>query len=374
MTRQTILAIDNETFLIERDRPWPPVVCTSWAHGGDLPGSGVMPHTSVEAAVTRWLQGGMRFVGHNIAYDFATLAASYPHLLVPIFDAYKAGRVTDTQLRQQLVMIAAQHIVGDADAVRGYGLAALYVECFDEPMPGPGADKGTAEATPDHVRYRYGDLYNVDFVEWSDDAVEYARIDAVSTLKIHDLQQSEAGTLLRDDAFQAYSAFVLSLITANGMRTDPGRVAALKARETAAAAEIEPELVAAGMLVPKYRGRGKDKKQVGWTKKMLPARERIEAACKAQGLEPMLTTTGEKLQRRKDPLIPVTIAHVSVDRVACIWAGDALMLRRADYVSHQKILETYVPVLEQGYTLPITSRFGLAATGRTTASAPEGPP
>ncbi|KKK75649.1 hypothetical protein LCGC14_2871580, partial [marine sediment metagenome] len=29
-----VLAIDCETFLIQRDRPYPIVVCVSWAQGG----------------------------------------------------------------------------------------------------------------------------------------------------------------------------------------------------------------------------------------------------------------------------------------------------------------------------------------------------
>ena len=112
-----------------------------------------------------------------------------------------------------------------------------------------------------------------------------------------------------------------------------------------------------GLLAPKYQGRGKLKHQVGYTLKQKPARERIEAACAARGIEPMLTKSDQ----------------ISFDRTACIWAGDEVMLRRAKYVSHNKILQTYVPVLEQGYALPITSRYGLAATGRTTSSAPGKP-
>ena len=66
-----------------------------------------------------------RIVGHNTAYEFATLGASYPKLLPAIFDAYRSYRITCTQLRQQLIVIATQHVVGDDDAVRAYGLARL---------------------------------------------------------------------------------------------------------------------------------------------------------------------------------------------------------------------------------------------------------
>lgn len=377
----SILAIDNETFLIQRDRPYPPVVCLSWAtkfsDALDKVKAAVIPHGSVADYMARQLADTtQRFVGHNIAYDFCTIAASEPHLLVPIFGAYKAGRVTDTQLRQQLIMIAAKHIVGDDDAVRGYGLAALYHDIFDEPIPGPGGNK----SAPEHVRYGYGRLYGVDFSEWPDEYIEYSREDSIAALRVHDAQQTKAGELLRDDAFQAYSAFVLSLVSANGLRTDPGRTAALKARKTAEAAALEPELVQSGMLEPKYKGRGEAKHQIGWTKKMNVARQRVLELAAARGVDALdpgrelagilLTKTGRKLYRESKT---VKLDHVSIDRTACNWTGDPALLRRAKYVSANKILETYVPALEKGFEYPITSRYGLAATGRTTAGTPSKP-
>ena len=181
------------------------------------------------------------------------------------------------------------------------------------------------------------------------------------------MQEGEDGDRPRDDPFQAYSSFVLSLISAKGMRTDPGRVAALKARKQAEAAALEPELKAAGMLEPKYDAEYRGGGFIGWIKKTAPARERIAAVCAAKGIKPYLTDSGVERQREG---LPTGVEHIAIDRTACVWADDPLMLRRADYVSACKILETYIPVLEQGYELPITSRYGLAATGRTTASAP----
>jgi len=374
-----MLAIDNETFLIERARPFPPVVCLSWATAGER--STVMPHTSVEEFIEGQLaQPLRRFVGHNVAYDFATIAASYPRLLPAIFAAYKAGRITDTQLRQQLIMIASRHIVGDDDAVRGYGLAHLYESIFDRKLPGPGANKGSVVDAPAHVRHTYGELYYKSFDAYTDEQIEYSREDAIGALAIHDEQQAKAGTLLRDDAFQAYSYFVLSLVSANGMRTDPGRTAALKAAKQAEAAALEPELVAEGMLESQTRGRGDQKVHVRWVKKMNVARQRVYDLCAARGvnaIDPgndlagiLLTKTGREWFRKGQP---IGLQHISIDRTACNWLEDPLLLRRAKYVSANKVLETYVPALEKGFVLPITSRYGLAATGRTTAGTPSQP-
>lgn len=354
-----MLAFDNETFLITRERPFPPVVCLSWASDGR---SAVIPHTGAEAFMRAQLEDAeQRFVGLNVAYDAGTLAASYPSLLPLIFDAYKAGRVTDVGIRQQLFDIATGRVQAD-DRVRAYGLAALYELIFERPMPGPG--KGA-----DSFRLRYGELYDVDFADWPDAAIDYSRMDAVSTLEIYDEQQKVAG-LLRDDAFQTYSAFCLSLTSAQGMRTNADRVAQFKREQLAVMEALQPELVAAGMLEPEYKGRGDAKHQVGWTKKMLPAREHIAKTCADAGVEPMLTKSGESAKRDKKP---VTLAHLSIDRTACVWARDALLLRRCDYVAAANNISTYLPFLEAGVHGPVTSRFNLAATGRTTSSAPREP-
>ncbi|MDP6424614.1 MAG: DNA polymerase [Planctomycetota bacterium] len=358
----TTLAIDCETYLIERTRPFPPVVCLSWSDGER---SAVVPHMGVEAFVHGALTDPTaRFAGHNVAYDFGVIAASYPALLPLIFDAYKAGRVTDTAIRQQLYDIATGRVQDD-DRVQFYSLARLYELIFSRAMPGPGKGQDT-------WRMRYGELYDVDFADWPDAAVDYSRCDAEATHEIWAAQEKVCAPdkLVRDDAFQAYAAFCLSLTTAQGMRTDPERVAAFKAEQLAVMEALQPELVAEGMLAPEYRGRGDAKHQVGWTKKMAPARERIVAACAAAGIEPMLTKAGDKAQREKKPITP---AHTSIDRAACVWADDALMLRRADYVSAAMMIDTYVPVLEAGVDGPVTSRFNLAATGRTTSSGPGAP-
>jgi hypothetical protein len=173
------IAIDNETFLITRTRPFPPVVCLSWCDGAQ---SAVIPHTSVEEWIADKLHDpDVGFVGHNIAYDFGTLAASYPKLLRPIFHAYKAGRVTDTQIRQQLFDIAVGRTLAD-EGVRAYSLAALYKLCFDRDLPGGPKTSILDEAS--HVRYNYSRLYDVDFADWPDEYIEYARNDAVCTFEI----------------------------------------------------------------------------------------------------------------------------------------------------------------------------------------------
>ncbi len=114
------LAWDVESFLIERTRPFPPVVCLSWYDGER---GTVLPHgEGLRKFVARELADPeVRLLGHNLAYDHGVLEASYPELLPAIFAAYKAGRCTDTQITQLLIDIAIGRIAAD-DRVRGYSL------------------------------------------------------------------------------------------------------------------------------------------------------------------------------------------------------------------------------------------------------------
>lgn len=353
-----VIAFDLETFLIERWRPLPFMVCLSWCDGMN---SAVIPHGD---SVQEWLiakldDPDVHFVGHNVAYDFGCVASSYPYLLPRVFAAYKAGRVTDTGIRQQLFDIATGRTFAD-DKVKYYSLAALYKLCFDKDMPGGPKSKISEE--PDYVRYKFGNLYYVEFSDWPDEYLEYARNDAVCTFEIWQ-EQCKAAHLLRDDAFQTYSAFCLSLIQAYGMRTDAGVVRTFKAEQTAIIEYLRPRLIEAGLLEPEYRGRGTEKHIVGWTKKIKPAQDRIAKVCEEKNISPIMTT----------PKNPNTPPQIATDRAACHWCEDPLMLDRAEYATAEKMLSTYVPFLEKGADGPITSRFNLAATGRTTSSTPRPP-
>lgn len=336
-------ALDNETFLITRARPFPTVVSTAIAN-----------ENTCELMINgdklyKWFLESLqnpeiRFVGHNIAYDMATAAATWPTLLPSIFQAYEQGRITDTGIRQQLFDIAMGRVF-TGDRLSAYSLASLYETIFDKQLE----NKKSILDDPNNPRYNYGRLYGVPLEQWPQAAIDYAKADAVHTFEIWQAQNKVAD-LLRDDAFQAFTAFCLSLISARGMRTDPVAVALLKRKLEKEMKALEPELIADGLLVW-------DKRNNKFIKKQDQARDRIVEACNKIGVEPRLTDKGK----------------ISIDKVACYWSQDAMMLKRVKYAKAEQLLTTYVPFLEQGYTLPITTRFHLVATGRTSSSGPRPP-
>lgn len=366
-------AWDLETFLIERERPAPEPVCLSWYDGRR---GAVIPHgPALRDWIGRQLEDpGVRLVGHNVAYDCAVVLARYPELGPALFATLEAGRITDTMVRQQLFFIAQRPSFDDS--VPAYGLAQLVRLIFDRDIS---AGKG-----PDAWRYRYGELYGTAFDTWPQEALDYPLSDARETWLCWNEQETKAGDRIRDDAFMTYAAFCLYLMSCRGMRTDPAAVDRLEAFWTAEIERLRPVLLSGGLLA--YEGPKKDPRR-HLKKKTKPARARMAQAWAAlharqdaagdDRIAPYLTDSAEKRKRaaKRDGGAPFepTEADLSIDKAACVITGDALMLDRARYVLAEKILSTYVPPMRAGTVGPLSTRFNLASTMRTTSSAPREP-
>ena len=338
------IAFDTETHLISRESPLPKMVCATFktAEVNEIYKWGPDLKALFEAMLDN---PKILFIGCNTAYDFGVLGITCPELLPKIFDAYRCGRVTDIAIRQQLFDIAYGRTWGD-DQVRYYSLATLAKEILNVKMGG----KSVTLREEDAWRLRYSELENVDIEDWPQSALDYALGDADVTYRIWKAQNDEIEAIMRDDTQQAYAAFVLTLIQARGMLTDPEAVKRCKERHEDTLRASTHTLANAGLL------RWDDRNE-RWVKSDKAARERIAQACRERGIEPNTTVKGA----------------ISCDRAACILSGDALMLERCRYVTAEKVLSTNIPVLEQGYYAPITTRFKMAATGRTTSSAPGDP-
>jgi hypothetical protein len=335
------LAFDTETHLIERFKPLPRLVCATFAAGASPDDVLLLTRGEQLRAFMSSALGdpAVKFVGHNVAYDFGVLGNAYPELLPAIFEAYQNNRITDTGIRQQLFDIAFGRVFA-GDKLKSYSLAVLSELILDEVMAGK---KGMVDEG-DPWRLRYSELDGVPLEDWPEAAVSYAKQDALTTWRIWHEQEEGARDYLRDDSFQTYAAFVLTLTASQGMRTDEEAVIKCAEHWENKKAELLPDLEAAGLIV---KG----------VKKVAPAQEQIRTACEARGVEPPLTAKGK----------------VSTDKVACLIAGDELMLKRAEYVTAEKMLSTYIPTLIEGVRGPIATRFQMAATGRTTSSAPGAP-
>jgi hypothetical protein len=164
----------------------------------------------VDTFTAALLDDNLIFIGHNIAFDMAVVAAQFPRLLPLIFAAYQKGRVLCTQVRERLRAIAA----GAYLPAMKFGLADL------------AAKYGDTKDASDPWRLRYGELMDVPVSSWPPEAVQYAEHDVVATRVVF-LGQ---GPPEPNDFVETRHAFWLHLAGLWGVVTDPARVERLDRR------------------------------------------------------------------------------------------------------------------------------------------------
>jgi hypothetical protein len=332
-------ALDTETFLIKRLRPLPKVVCATWYDG---PGSEpqILKHSDY---LKTWLAAtleddNVELLGQFIAYDMGVISATWPDLLPLVFAKYEKGLITDVSIRQRLFDIATGRVIGD-DEVKAYSLASLSELVLDERVYGKDGSGW---------RLRFGELIDTPLARWPKEAVDYALGDVTTPWRIWE-EQEGASAFLGNQYALTYTEFCLSLMTVRGMRTDKVAVERVRAHFEQQMQDLVPVLIEAKLLAKSKNGK--------LTKKKKAAQALVEAACTEKGVDIPKTKSGA----------------TSTDKTAALLTGDALLLARADYTTAEKMLSTYVPILEAGVDAPITTKFSFAATGRTKSAAPRPP-
>lgn len=399
-------------------------MCITWQEPGCE--AKIAHANEAEAILHGWLRDSeVLFVGHNIAYDFAVIAENYPHLRELIFKAYRENRVTDTMIRQQLLDIAAGVFRGRVDA-KGkrssykYDLAFCAKRCAG------------IELQKDAWRTSYGEFLYVPLEQWTTKAVEvqakarlrvaaidaelatlkksekglikdlqdereklvdminsdpsrcveYPLDDARATLAIFKAQEVHAAKYLKDQFRQTRAAFALYLSSAWGIVVDSDGAAALRAQIEAEKEALDEELLLAGLI------------REDGVQDMKACRALMIEVCKEQGI-PVVRTEAHFPKKGEKPL---TVAerqakglkikcksldgtplddgheecaeHVCLDAEACERTGDPLVIAIGEWKTAKKQLTNDIPALEAGQIYPLHTRYGMAATGRTTSARP----
>lgn len=208
----TPLYFDTETHPIRPAHGAPEMVCFQVA--GDAPDEPYIIHANDRGLlrdITEWLLDDQYlFVGHNVAFDMAVLAAWRPALLPLIFATYEKGRVLCTQVRERLRAIEAGAYLPSLK----FTLSAL-------------AEKyGGSKDSEDPWRLRYGELADIAVADWPEGAIAYAKKDVEATRTVY-LGQ---GPATENDFVETRHAFWLHLSGMWGVVTDPARVAKLEAK------------------------------------------------------------------------------------------------------------------------------------------------
>lgn len=187
-----------------------PLSCVSFAYEhGDPAGLIHARDPDARACVADWLTHHTS-VGANIAHDMAEVCFEWPELIPLVWQAYADGRVRDLIQCERLIGIAdgkrPEQVSNNLDALaQQYGFGAL--------------DKDP------ELRLSYGPLRDVPLDLWTERQRAYPVDDARAGLHV-----ALAQPLPVDWENAARADFCCVLMGAWGFRTDPARVAKLRAR------------------------------------------------------------------------------------------------------------------------------------------------
>ncbi len=391
-----VLAPDTETCLIRPANLAPALVCLTWQEVGKAPG--IADRDTARALLGSWLTDpDVLFVGHNVAYDFAVISEEFHEIRNAVFAAYDADRVTDTGVRQKLLDNAEGKLGGGVNAKgvwskRGYSLEELSrriagvqitkegFRLFYSFFRGVALSDWEAQARRLQDRGRAyiagGQDPELDLMRGiiADDAKFFEELDGmivadpsrVSTYPVDDasatlavyIKQEAHVAYLSDQFRQTRAAFWLHLSSAWGLRTDENGVEHLRAETQAAYDEVFQGLVDSKLVRP------------NGTRDTKAAAARMLAVCRAEGL-PIRRTASHT-----DACDPSADCHICLDSDACAASGDDApggLIEYGELSTLTKVLRNDVEALLQGIAYPVHTRYGFAATGRTTSSGPNIP-
>lgn len=391
----TVICFDTETALIRPGRTAPPISCLTFQaviDGRRESVEIVVYLPAIKACISSWLEDDdVILVGHNVAFDLAVIGAEWPDLVADIFAKYEKDLVTDTMIREKLSDIAKGEYRGRFDSEgkyrkHGYTLQELArrkcgipikkegFRMFYGPLRGVPLD-GWAEAARalqdrgrlwlqglrddvlDRLAADFGDLEGFEkevrgMVEADPgEVVSYPLDDARATLDVYLAQRHVV-----DEHPKARDAWRLHLMSAWGLCTEGAAVARLQVETQEEIAEIEQELIDAGLV--KKNG-SRDTKA---------ATQRMLDVCGWRWDEGL----GEYVANGDDsiPLRLTDGGKPSLDSDACKATDDELLKHYAELTSLKKVLSADIAMLARATRLPVHSRFDMAETGRTTSSKP----
>lgn len=230
----TYFIFDTETHPILPGLLAPPLVCLSGVHRArpsvNPPAPFLVDRHGTVDHFRAGLDSGATLVGHNVAYDMAVLCNTDNTLLLPVFQAYADGRVSDTRIREKLLDLSVGKLnTGEAGAGRQlkYTMEALLERRFGE-------DHSAEKRGPDAWRLRYRELEDIPVEDWPPEAASYALGDATDTWRLWEHQALDTHTnavqadgRVTNERETAAFAFAGHLACAWGVRTDPAQIDAL---------------------------------------------------------------------------------------------------------------------------------------------------
>lgn len=368
------IAFDCETHVIQPGMVFPKLVCVTVSDGQskDI----FLAALGVKEILRHLSDPNTVLIGHNVSFDLGVIVAEAiesgydPHwVLSLVFEAYQADRIVDTMVRAMLVAIAQGKFQEFDGQRRGkqFGLDMLALTWLHEKITQKSFKKSEAHHQADSWRLHYAALENVPLKDWPQDAIDYAIKDAVITWRVDeaitDYAISEGGAGEIPDEFrQTRAAWVLHLMAGWGVRIDESLVKTVKENlmvmRTASYAVMDHW----GIFKKDKLGNYKLTKKGARQKDLKRLRELITEGYAEQGETPPLTDGGKDGDKKQ----------VKTDADTARESGHVAAIAFADVASADKLLNTYVPILERGNNgRPVTSAPNvLVASGRTSWTNP----
>lgn len=352
-----ILGFDTETFLIAPGVLAPRMVCLS---GARRVGEGVQSGVVLREQGLAWLHSALArpdvtLIAHNAPYDAVVAMADAPSLILPIFEAYRSGRIECTLIKQQVIDVALGmrkfRRVGGVVSRASYGLADLVSLYY-----------GRRLEKDDTWRLRYAVLDDVPVQYWPSEARDYAELDAVEALMVWEAQEREIAELwpsggLPNQTEQQMASLALHLMSAWGIRAERSAVGRFIAQCEEKIREMEEALDGSGIFKLDKAGKPLRTATGAPQRIMKEIMRRVVESLETMRIAIPRTPTG----------LPVT------DKDTLLLTDDPELHVLAESMSYAKHLGQWGPVLSAAVERPVVCRYGvLMETGRTSASGSEG--
>ena len=282
MKTMKIISFDTETAAMIPGNLTPPLVCLTWTErAGDELTKNIL---TAEDAIS-WFEKRIKdeecvLVGQNLTFDLGVILGSVPvsHQLELMSDVLKAsedGRISDTMLRESLLLLA--NGILSADPRDGNRRPLTNLGAIAQRRLG--LDLSADKKDPDAWRLRYHELINVPLEFWPEDAVRYAVDDPRIALLCWEHQLEEARGmnyldssmphLVTDEGPKVAEAWALHLNSIWGLRTDPESVQIAAEKIECAGQAVDALLIATGLGEHKTK---QGKSYVGQNRKKIQER------------------------------------------------------------------------------------------------------
>lgn len=364
---QACVGLDFETCLIRSALGAPPVVCAAFYYP-ERNGPELYCTADLWAPLLALLEDSRRLIIlHNGAFDMCCALEWAPaeireRLRRAIFRAYDEGRILDTMLAQRLVEIETGDKRGKLSLdmlCQRYGLHVSKEEC---------------EADGRSVRMSYGRYLGRPLSEYTPKAIAYALGDPIVTWQLFERILSRGLVSRKSLAKMCRTDLALKLVATFGLCADPERVSQLEETARARIADLQAIMLENGFMRWE-RGKNQPVRTMAAIKKAVataynvPVDEKglyqgdpdLVESLQAQGL----LTDGGKTGR----------ISVSTSKLVLEESGDALLISLAEggewAAVWNKDLKAFRYSAETG--LPLTTKFGFAATTRTTSGGGKDP-